>query len=81
MLDSPLTDAQLEYVRQYLERNPATNPKLDKLVKLVNFGSGSPETVVTASPPALYLDEDGGATLTLYVKESGINTNTGWIAK
>jgi hypothetical protein len=81
MLDTPLTDTQLEYVRQSLERNPAVNSKLDKLLKLVNFGTGSPENVVTASPPALYLDEAGGASLTLYVKESGTNTNTGWIAK
>ena len=81
LLDQPFTDAQLEYVRNWLERNPVANSKLDKFLKLLNFGHGSPEGVVTASPPALYLDEDGGALLTLWVKESGINTNTGWIAK
>lgn len=44
-------------------------------------GSGSPNGAVTASPPALYLNRSGGAGTTLYVKESGAATNTGWIAK
>lgn len=43
-------------------------------------GSGSPESSVTASPGALYVDTDGGASTTLYVKESGTG-NTGWVAK
>lgn len=43
-------------------------------------GEGSPEGVVTASAPALYLRTDGGAGTTLYVKESGTG-NTGWSAK
>lgn len=79
--DAPLSDAELEYVRTWLETHPVTNSKLDKVLKLINVGNGSPENVVTASPPAIYLDEAGGSLLTLYVKESGINTNTGWIAK
>lgn len=48
---------------------------------LMFTGAGSPETVVTASPPAIYLNRSGGAGTTLYVKESGANTNTGWVAK
>ena len=44
-------------------------------------GSGSPETVVTAGRGSIYLNTAGGAGTTLYVKESGVNTNTGWIAK
>jgi len=44
-------------------------------------GSGSPEGVITASPPCLYLNTDGGTSTTLYVKETGEDTNTGWIAK
>jgi len=43
-------------------------------------GEGSPETVVTAEIGALYTRTDGGASTTLYVKESGTG-NTGWIAK
>lgn len=43
-------------------------------------GTGSPEGVVTASIGALYLRTDGGASTTLYVKESG-SSSTGWVAK
>lgn len=44
-------------------------------------GEGSPEGVITGSPPDIYLNKSGGAGTTLYVKESGIGTNTGWVAK
>ena len=44
------------------------------------FGSGSPESVVTAPIGAVYHRTDGGAGTSLYVKESGTG-NTGWIAK
>lgn len=43
-------------------------------------GSGSPEGVITATVGKLYLRSDGGASTTLYVKQSGTG-NTGWIAK
>lgn len=46
----------------------------------IRTGTGSPETVVTASVGSLFLRTDGGAGTTLYVKESGAG-NTGWIAK
>ena len=46
----------------------------------VRWGTGSPEGVVTASVGTLYLRENGGASTTLYVKESGTG-NTGWVAK
>jgi hypothetical protein len=42
-------------------------------------GSGSPEGVVTAPVGAIYQRTDGGASTTLYVKESGTG-NTGWKA-
>jgi hypothetical protein len=44
-------------------------------------GQGSPEGVVVAKVGRLYARSDGGAGTTLYVKESGNNTNTGWAAK
>jgi hypothetical protein len=44
-------------------------------------GQGSPEGVVVAKVGRLYARSDGGANTTLYVKESGNNTNTGWAAK
>lgn len=44
------------------------------------YGNGSPETVVTAPIGSLYCRLNGGASTTLYVKESGTG-NTGWVAK
>jgi hypothetical protein len=43
-------------------------------------GIGNPNGFVTASPGTLYLNSSGGATTTLWVKESGTG-DTGWIAK
>jgi len=43
-------------------------------------GTGSPESVVTAPIGSLYSRLDGGASTTLYVKQSGTG-NTGWAAK
>lgn len=44
-------------------------------------GHGSPEGVVVGSPGDTYVNLDGGANLTFWVKESGVDTNTGWVAK
>ena len=44
------------------------------------FGSGSPESVVTAPIGAVYHRTDGGAGTSFYVKESGTG-NTGWVGK
>lgn len=43
-------------------------------------GKGSPENVVAAPPGMLYVNTDGGANITLWVKESGTG-KTGWVAK
>jgi len=43
-------------------------------------GAGTPEGAVTATVGSLYTRTDGGATTTLYVKESGTG-NTGWVGK
>lgn len=42
-------------------------------------GSGSPEGVVTAIIGSAYISTGGGASTTLYIKESGTG-NTGWVA-
>ncbi len=42
-------------------------------------GSGSPESVVTAAVGSVYRRTDGGASTSLYVKESGAG-DTGWVA-
>lgn len=44
-------------------------------------GYGTPENAITAKIGSIYKRLDGGASTTLYVKESGANTNTGWVAK
>lgn len=46
----------------------------------ITSGSGTPEAAVTAVVGSLYLRSNGGASTTLYVKESG-SGNTGWVAK
>lgn len=43
-------------------------------------GTGTPEGAITADVGSLFLRTDGGASTTLYVKESGTG-NTGWVAK
>ena len=43
-------------------------------------GTGSPEGVVAAPVGALYTDNAGSSGTTLYVKETGTDSN-GWIAK
>jgi hypothetical protein len=47
----------------------------------IRSGTGSPEGVVTGNVGDMYLRTDGGAGSTLYIKESGNATNTGWAAK
>jgi hypothetical protein len=46
----------------------------------IHRGAGSPEGAVTGIVGDLYLRTDGGASTTLYVKESGTG-NTGWVGK
>lgn len=43
-------------------------------------GTGTPEGVVTASMGSLYINKNGGASTSLYVKETGTG-NTGWVGK
>ena len=45
------------------------------------YGYGSPEGVVVASMGSIYLNKSGGANTSIYTKESGTETATGWIAK
>jgi hypothetical protein len=44
-------------------------------------GAGTPEGAVIAPVGSLATRTDGGANTTMYVKESGAGTNTGWVAK
>lgn len=45
------------------------------------YGTGDPNGVIAGAIGQLYVDTAGGASTTLYVKESGAGTNTGWVAK
>jgi len=63
--------------KNMLARSSATTTKMVG----IHTGTGTPESVVTARVGSLYLDNTGGAGVTLYVKETGDNTNTGWVAK
>ncbi|HEY1814908.1 MAG TPA: hypothetical protein VGG74_21320 [Kofleriaceae bacterium] len=47
----------------------------------IHTGSGSPNSSVTGNPGDLYLNTGGGSVTTLWVKESGTGTNTGWVGK
>jgi hypothetical protein len=47
----------------------------------IKRGMGTPEGLVIGSAGDFYQRTDGGANTTLYVKESGIGTNIGWVAK
>lgn len=44
----------------------------------IMWGTGDPETVVPAPVGSLFCRTDGSAGATLYVKESGSNSATGW---
>lgn len=54
---------------------------LDWADERFKFGEGSPEGVVTANIGCQYVNTNGGAATTLYIKTSGPGTNTGWTAK
>lgn len=47
---------------------------------IITSGAGSPEGVVSAPPGSLYLNTSGGASTSLYVKQSGTGA-TGWAGK
>lgn len=71
------------------DENPAIDRNFEQLATILEVlaqvpffvGAGSPNGVVTSSPPALYFNRSGGANVTIYVKESGTNTNAGWVGK
>jgi hypothetical protein len=43
------------------------------------LGTATPEGAVVAPPGTLYVDTDGGAGVTLWVKEANVD-DTGWVA-
>ena len=66
-----------------MDRDPRINTLVSAvagLQALVRSGTGTPEGAVEAPVGALFLRDDGGASTTLYIKESGTG-DTGWVAK
>ena len=63
----------------FIDATASTNSFQNLQVKWFT-GTGSPQSVVTAPVGSLFSRVDGGASTTLYVKESGTG-NTGWVAK
>lgn len=57
-----------------------TNVSVNGTAAIITSGSGSPEGVVTATIGSRFSRTDGGASTSLYVKESGAG-NTGWVSK
>jgi hypothetical protein len=45
------------------------------------YGVGSPNGAVFGAIGSSFINKSGGAGTTLYIKESGVNTNTGWVGK
>lgn len=54
--------------------------QVDDLNLFIRMGAGDPNSAVIADIGAIFLRTDGGAGTTLYVKESGMATDTGWVA-
>lgn len=53
----------------------------EALARLIHVGRGDPEGEVPAKTGSLFINEDGGAGVTLYVKEDSPTMTTGWEAK
>ena len=75
--------AGVREVLERIQRNFKAIARAASLPQGVIFGpgQGDPNGLVKASPGAVYLRADGGAGTSFYVKESGVNTNTGWVGK
>lgn len=81
---------EIRFDQPFVQRDGTLTPTAQRWISAVQSalalmpafrGTGDPNGVVTASPPAFYLNDAGGASVTLYVKESGDGTNTGWVGK
>jgi hypothetical protein len=79
-------DQILSYLEKHRKAGPIRTSTIYSVVHNVtdnvswSSGEGTPEGALEAPIGSLYTRTDGGASTTLYVKESGTG-NTGWIAK
>jgi hypothetical protein len=53
----------------------------DALDERFKFGVGAPDGVVSGDIGCIYIDTNGGAGATMYVKESDADPKAGWVAK
>lgn len=79
----PKTDNALEKV---IEAINDINRELDNIRKYLEdlpliFGVGSPQNEVVAKLGYLYVNQEGGTSTSLYVKESNDLKKNGWVAK
>ena len=95
--ESRAVEASVEEIERYREdllslrdkglitfevEEPSPGP-LSPLVSsvLILSGRGTPNDVVSAPVGSLYMNIDGGAGTTLYVKEEGNTSSLGWVPK
>ncbi len=65
----------------YFQGDVKVTGKIKLGTATIYSGTGSPLNVVTGNVGDLFLRTDGGTGSTMYVKETGAGTTTGWIAK
>lgn len=80
ILDFLVVDSKIED-KKVVENLERWKEQLNFLLSRIHIGSGSPQNAEIGSVGEIFLRTDGGASTTLYVKESGSATNTGWVAK
>lgn len=81
-----LSPEGLRFLQDVVDRINGTTTSGVVGVELINGSmlyqsTGSPNGAVTGSPGDLYINGSGGASTTLWVKETGTSTNTGWVGK
>lgn len=76
-----VADLELREHAEQVQRNfEAIDRVLRRLAAVDFMGTGDPNGVITASPGATYRNLAGGVGATLWYKDSGAGTNTGWTA-
>lgn len=75
----PNTDSSLRFALERIEL--FLNEAVPVLEANVRRGAGSPEGVVTGNVGNIWLQSDGGIGTTIWIKEVGNGTNTGWDSK
>lgn len=82
-----ITGVNTPFIRAGKDNQPDDLNSLDVFITdsasftRIMTGTGTPEGNVTSNVGSIWLRTDGGSGTTLYVKESGTNSNTGWVAK